>query len=182
MNRLHRAKSPYLREASHQPVNWYEWGQEAFEKAKKEDKPILLSIGGRWCHWCHVMAKECFEDEEIAKIINENFIAIKVDRDERPDIDKRYQEVVIALTGRGGWPLTAFLTSDGKVFFGGTYFPPKSRWGIPGFKDILLKIAELWKKDRQDLLNYARHIYQNLTAFYQKDFKAPLNESLLKKV
>jgi uncharacterized protein YyaL (SSP411 family) len=100
MNRLYKAKSPYLREASHQPVNWYEWGNEAFEKAKEENKPILLSIGGRWCHWCHVMSKECFEDEEIAKIINEKFIAIKVDRDERPDIDKRYQEVVIALTGR----------------------------------------------------------------------------------
>jgi Highly conserved protein containing a thioredoxin domain len=141
-NRLENARSPYLRKSAHQPVDWYEWSETAFKKAKEEDKPILLSIGGVWCHWCHVMAHESFENEEIAKIINENFVAIKVDRDERPDIDRRYQEVVVALTGSSGWRITVFLTPEGEAFSGGTYFLPEDRCGRPGFKSLLLRIAQ----------------------------------------
>ena len=178
-NRLINARSPYLRKSAHQPVDWYEWCQEAFEKAKREDKPILLSIGGVWCHWCHVMAKESFENPEIAQIINEHFVAIKVDRDERPDIDRRYQEVVVALTGAGGWPLTVFLTPEGKAFFGGTYFPPEDRWGRPGFKSLLLRIAQLWKEDKDRIIRSAEHIFRELQAFNSKNFKDFLDENLL---
>lgn len=180
-NRLINAKSPYLRKSAHQPVDWYEWSEEAFRKAKEEDKPILLSIGGVWCHWCHVMAHESFENPEIAKIINENFVAIKVDRDERPDIDRRYQEVVFALTGSGGWPLTVFLTPDGEAFFGGTYFPPEDRWGRPGFKSILLRIAQLWKEDRQRILKSAQHIFQTLQTYSTSSHKDHIDEDLLER-
>jgi len=180
-NRLIHSRSPYLKKSAHQPVDWYEWGDEAFEKAKREDKPILLSIGGVWCHWCHVMAHECFENEEIARIINENFIPIKVDREERPDIDRRYQDFVYALTGSGGWPLTVFLTPDGKPFFGGTYFPPEDRWGKPGFKNLLLKIAKLWKEDRKRLLNYAQDILQLLESQEKVDQKGQISEQLLER-
>ncbi len=123
-NSLARASSSYLRSAMHQPIQWHEWGEEAFAAAKRDNKPMLLDIGAVWCHWCHVMDRESYDDPEVAKIVNENFIAVKVDRDERPDIDSRYQAAVSALTGQGGWPLTAFLTPDGKPFYGGTYFPP----------------------------------------------------------
>lgn len=180
-NRLVNAKSPYLKKSAHQPVDWYEWCQEAFEKAKREDKPILLSVGGVWCHWCHVMAKESFEDPQIAQIINEHFVAIKVDRDERPDIDRRYQEVVIALTGTGGWPLTVFLTPEGKAFFGGTYFPPEDRWGRPGFKSLLLRIAQLWKEDKDRVIRSAEHIFRELQAFSSTNFKDFLDEDLLRR-
>ena len=180
-NRLIKALSPYLRKSSHQPVDWYEWSEEAFRKAKEEDKPILLSIGGVWCHWCHVMAHESFENEEIAKIINESFVPIKVDRDERPDIDRRYQEVVISLTGSGGWPLTVFLTPDGEAFFGGTYFPPEDRWGRPGFKRILLKISELWKEDKDRVYRSARHISESLKLYYSNSYKDVVGEEILRK-
>jgi len=178
-NRLANARSPYLRKSAHQPVDWYEWSEEAFKKAKEEDKPILLSIGGVWCHWCHVMAHESFENEEIAKIINENFVAIKVDRDERPDIDRRYQEVVVALTGSGGWPLTVFLTPEGEAFFGGTYFPPEDRWGRSGFKSLLLRIAQLWKEDREKILKSAKQISQALELFGVRSYKDHVGEELL---
>ena len=181
MNRLKTARSPYLRKSANQPIDWYEWSEEAFKKAKEEDKPILLSIGGVWCHWCHVMAHECFENQEIAKIINENFVAIKVDRDERPDIDRRYQEVVFALTGSGGWPLTVFLTPEGEAFFGGTYFPPEDRWGRPGFKSLLLRIAQLWKEDKERLINAGKHIYQLMALQSQKSYKGNVGEELLEK-
>ncbi|MFN3599077.1 MAG: thioredoxin domain-containing protein [Aquificaceae bacterium] len=180
-NRLINSKSPYLRKAAHQPVNWYEWSEKAFEKAKKEDKPILLSIGGVWCHWCHVMAKESFDNLEIAGIINENFIPIKVDRDERPDIDRRYQEVVAALTGTGGWPLTVFLTPDGKAFFGGTYFPPEDRWGRPGFKSLLLRIAQLWKEEKDRILKSAESIFDSLYNYSRQNFKDFVDEDLLER-
>ena len=180
-NRLINSKSPYLQKSAHQPVDWYEWSEEAFQKAKQEDKPILLSIGGVWCHWCHVMAHESFENPEIAKIINENFVPIKVDRDERPDIDRRYQEVVIALTNSGGWPLTVFLTPDGKAFFGGTYFPPEDRWGRPGFKSLLLRIAQLWKEDRARILKSAESIYESLMNYSKQNFKDPVDQDLLQK-
>ena len=180
-NRLINSKSPYLQKAAHQPVDWYEWSEEAFRKAKEEDKPILLSIGGVWCHWCHVMAHESFENPEIARIINENFVAIKVDRDERPDIDRRYQEVVIALTNSGGWPLTVFLTPDGKAFFGGTYFPPEDRWGRLGFKSLLLRIAQLWKEDRDKLLKSAQKVFELLQNYSKQNYKDPVDGDILER-
>ena len=123
-NSLARASSAYLRSAMHQPIQWHEWGEEAFATAQRENKPILLDIGAVWCHWCHVMDRESYESAEIAEIINQQFIAVKVDRDERPDVDSRYQLAVSAISGTGGWPLTVFLTPDGQPFYGGTYFPP----------------------------------------------------------
>lgn len=178
-NRLIKERSPYLKKSAHQPVDWYPWCEEAFRKAKEENKPILLSVGAVWCHWCHVMAKECFENPEIAQIINENFVAIKVDRDERPDIDRRYQEVVVSLTGSGGWPLTVFLTPDGKAFFGGTYFPPEDRWGRPGFKSLLLRIAQLWKEDRDRVIRSAEHIFELLRNYSSSSHKDNVGEELL---
>ncbi len=137
LNSLSRAASSYLRSAMHQPIHWHEWGPEPFEKAKQENKPILLDIGAVWCHWCHVMDRESYENPEVAQIINEHFIAIKVDRDERPDVDSRYQAAVQAISGQGGWPLTGFLTPEGKPFYGGTYFPPQDGYGRPSFKRVL---------------------------------------------
>ena len=122
LNSLAKASSSYLRSAMHQPIRWHEWDDEAFDLAKRENKPILLDIGAVWCHWCHVMDRESYEDPEIAQIVNQRFVAVKVDRDERPDVDSRYQAAVQAISGQGGWPLTAFLTPDGKPFYGGTYF------------------------------------------------------------
>ncbi len=151
LNALAEAASAYLRSAMHQPVEWHEWGEEAFARAKAEDKPILLDIGAVWCHWCHVMDRESYENAETAKIINEHFIAVKVDRDERPDVDTRYQAAVSAISGQGGWPLTAFLTPEGKPYFGGTYFPPEDRHGRPGFQRVLLTMAEAFQKRRDEV-------------------------------
>jgi uncharacterized protein YyaL (SSP411 family) len=135
----------------HQPVKWHEWGEEAFARAKAEDKPVLLDIGAVWCHWCHVMDRESYENAETAKIINKHFVAVKVDRDERPDVDTRYQAAVAAISGQGGWPLTAFLTPEGKPYFGGTYFPPEDRHGRPGFPRVLLTMAESFQKRRDEV-------------------------------
>jgi uncharacterized protein len=151
LNTLAKASSAYLRSAMHQPVAWQEWGPEAFAKAKSEDKPILLDIGAVWCHWCHVMDRESYESAETAKIINDQFIAVKVDRDERPDVDSRYQAAVSAISGQGGWPLTAFLTPEGKPYFGGTYFPPADQHGRPGFQRVLLTMAEAFQKRRDEV-------------------------------
>lgn len=150
-NRLKDSASPYLRSAAHQPIDWHEWGEAAFARAKSEDKPILLDIGAVWCHWCHVIDRESYENAEIAKIINEHFIPVKVDRDERPDVDSRYQSAVSAISGQGGWPLTGFLLSDGKPFFGGTYFPPEDQMGRPGFRRILLAVADSYRNKRAEL-------------------------------
>jgi uncharacterized protein YyaL (SSP411 family) len=150
-NRLKDSASPYLRSAAHQPIDWHEWNDAAFARAKSEDKPILLDIGAVWCHWCHVIDRESYENVEIAKIINDHFVAVKVDRDERPDVDSRYQSAISALSGQGGWPLTGFLLPDGKPFFGGTYFPPEDQMGRPGFRRILLAVAESYKSKRPDL-------------------------------
>jgi uncharacterized protein len=150
-NRLRNSASPYLRSAAHQPIDWNEWGEEAFAKARAEEKPVLLDIGAVWCHWCHVIDRESYENPEIAEMINKLYIPVKVDRDERPDVDARYQSAVSALSGQGGWPLTAFLTPDGKPFFGGTYFPPDDAGGRPGFKRILLAIADAFKSRRADV-------------------------------
>jgi uncharacterized protein YyaL (SSP411 family) len=154
-NSLEHAASSYLRSAMHQPVKWHEWSAEAFALAAKEDKPILLDIGAVWCHWCHVMDRESYEDATLAQVINEHYIAVKVDRDERPDVDSRYQAAVSAISGQGGWPLTAILTPDGKPFFGGTYFPRDDRYGRPGFERVLLTLADVWKTKRGDALETA---------------------------
>src|SRR5271169_2298268 len=154
-NSLSRASSSYLRSAMHQPIRWNEWGDEAFATAKRENKPILLDIGAVWCHWCHVMDRESYESAETAEIINREFIAVKVDRDERPDVDSRYQLAVSAISGTGGWPLTVFLTPDGRPFYGGTYFPPEDRYGRPSFKKILLAIADAYRERRDEVLKSA---------------------------
>jgi uncharacterized protein len=150
-NSLERAASAYLRSAMHQPVKWMEWGEDAFALAQKEDKPILLDIGAVWCHWCHVMDRESYENAETAGLINEHFVAIKVDRDERPDVDSRYQAAVSSISGQGGWPLTAFLTPEGKPYFGGTYFPPEDQHGRPGLRRVLLTMAEAFEQRRGEV-------------------------------
>ena len=154
-NSLSRAASSYLRSARHQPVEWHAWGEAAFAQAQSEDKPILLDIGAVWCHWCHVMDRESYENPEIAALINQNFVAIKVDRDERPDVDARYQAAVSAISGQGGWPLTAILTPDGRPYFGGTYFPASDRYGRPGFGRVLLTMAQVWRELRDEALESA---------------------------
>jgi uncharacterized protein YyaL (SSP411 family) len=161
-NRLIREKSPYLLQHAHNPVDWYPWGNEAFEKAKKENKPIFLSVGYSTCHWCHVMEHESFENPAIAKLMNDNFISIKVDREERPDVDQVYMTFVQATTGNGGWPMTVFLTPDLKPFFGGTYFPPEDKWGQPGLKRVLNKVAEAWKSDREHIVASWYKFFSNL--------------------
>ncbi len=148
-NRLAREKSPYLLQHAGNPVDWYPWGEEAFAKARRENKPIFLSIGYSTCHWCHVMERESFEDPSIAEILNRNFVSIKVDREERPDIDRVYMLFVQASTGSGGWPMSVFLTPEGRPFFGGTYFPPDNRYGRPGFPAILESLARAWREDPQ---------------------------------
>jgi len=161
-NHLITEKSPYLLQHAHNPVDWYPWGKDAFDKARLEDKPVLLSVGYSTCHWCHVMAHESFEDEGISKMINDHFIAIKVDREERPDIDHIYMTATTAMTGQGGWPLTVFLTPQGDPFYGGTYFPPYAKWGSPGFIDLLGSIAAGWKSDRENILSSSRSITDGL--------------------
>src|SRR5438445_11895461 len=157
-NRLKDSASPYLRSAAHQPIDWHEWGEEAFAQARKEDKPMLLDIGAVWCHWCHVIDRESYENPVIAKIINENFVPVKVDRDERPDVDARYQSAISAMSGQGGWPLTGFLMPDGKPFFGGTYYPPEDQFGRPGFRRVLLAVAESYKNKKADLVRAAESL------------------------
>src|SRR6266446_365180 len=157
-NALARASSSYLRSAMHQPIQWHEFGEEAFAAARLANKPMLLDIGAVWCHWCHVMDRESYDDAEVAAIVNEHYIAVKVDRDERPDIDSRYQAAVGALTGQGGWPLTAFLTPDGKPFYGGTYFPPADAYGRPSFKRVLLSIAQAYREKHGEVLEQAQLI------------------------
>ncbi len=151
-NHLINEKSPYLLQHAENPVDWYPWGEEAFQKAGEEDKPIFLSVGYATCHWCHVMAHESFEDEEVARLLNQSYVAIKVDREERPDIDQIYMSACQTLTGRGGWPLSIFMTFDGKPFFAGTYFPKRSRQGMSGFIELLTQIGTLWKRDRERIL------------------------------
>ena len=158
MNQLENAASSYLRSARHQPVQWHAWGEAAFARAQGENRPILLDIGAVWCHWCHVMDRESYEDPELAKIINEHYVAIKVDRDERPDVDARYQAAVSAISGQGGWPLTGFLTPDGRPFFGGTYFPRDDRYGRPGFGRVLLTMAQVWRERRNEALESAASV------------------------
>lgn len=157
-NRLHMEKSPYLLQHGENPVDWYPWGEEAFQKAAQEDKPVFLSIGYSTCHWCHVMAHESFEDPEVADILNRDFISIKVDREERPDIDAVYMSVCQAITGSGGWPLTILLTPDQKPFFAGTYFPKKGAYGRMGLTELLERVAELWRDNREELIQAGNDI------------------------
>ncbi len=163
-NRLIHAMSPYLQAHADNPVDWYEWGEEAFEKARSEDKPIFLSIGYNACHWCHVMEHESFENEQIAAFLNEHYVSIKVDREERPDIDQIYMTAVQALTGGGGWPMTVFLTPDLKPFFGGTYFPPDDRYGRPGFVKVITELAKAWESDqRTEIIKSAQSMVDHMT-------------------
>src|SRR6266699_4310023 len=161
-NRLAREKSPYLLQHQYNPVDWYAWGDEAFGKARQENKPLFLSIGYSTCHWCHVMERESFESEEVAKFLNEHFVSIKVDREERPDVDKIYMTFVQSTTGSGGWPLNVFLTAELKPFFGGTYFPPDNQHGRPGFLHLLKQVNELWITRQQDLIGSASEIHSRL--------------------
>lgn len=164
MNRLAHEKSPYLLQHAANPVDWHPWGQEAFAKAQREDKPIFLSIGYSTCYWCHVMEAESFENPAIAKLMNDTVVAVKVDREERPDLDAVYMSAVQAMSGQGGWPMSVFLTPEGKPFWGGTYFPPEDRWGRPGFPAILSKISQAWKSQRQQVLESSEAITQAIQA------------------
>ena len=161
-NQLQHETSPYLLQHAHNPVNWYPWGEEAFRRARQEDKPVFLSIGYSTCHWCHVMAHESFEDAETAQVLNQHFISIKVDKEERPDIDSIYMAVCQAFTGSGGWPTSIFMTADQKPFFAGTYFPPDTRRGMIGFRDLLTRIHEIWTTDRDALLQQAEQLVEQL--------------------
>lgn len=166
-NRLSKEKSPYLLQHANNPVDWYPWGSEAFEKARKEDKPILVSIGYSTCHWCHVMERESYENPTLAALMNKHLVNIKVDREERPDVDKIYMTAVQAMTGSGGWPLNVFLTPDLKPFYGGTYFPPTSRYGHPGWGDVVTKIGGSWKdsKERKTILDIGNQVGESLKAY-----------------
>ncbi|MBI4635370.1 MAG: thioredoxin domain-containing protein [Candidatus Rokubacteria bacterium] len=179
-NRLARETSPYLLQHAGNPVDWYPWTAEAFERARAEDKPILLSVGYSACHWCHVMERESFEDPEIAAVMNQHFVSIKVDREERPDVDQIYMQAVQAMTGHGGWPMTVFLTPEGVPFYGGTYFPPADRHGLPGFPRLLTAIADAWRTRRGDVVQSSRQIATQLDqAERLKSADQPLTEEVL---
>lgn len=180
-NKLINEQSPYLLQHAHNPVDWFPWGQEAFQESIEENKPIFLSIGYSTCHWCHVMEKESFEDFEVANILNEYFISIKVDREERPDVDSIYMTTCQMMTGRGGWPLSIFLTPDKKPFFAGTYFPKDNRYGRMGFKELLLKIADVWKNNSQEIIQSANEITSSLKNIYDKSSVSKIDTSILHK-
>ncbi len=181
-NRLANEKSPYLLQHAHNPVDWYPWGEEAFEKARKENKPIFLSVGYSTCHWCHVMERESFEKEEIGEYLNEHFVSIKVDREERPDVDNIYMTYVQATTGSGGWPMSVFLTPDRKPFYGGTYFPPESKFGRPGFLELLQRINELWTTRNDEILASADKMLAQIESHMAKESeqKPKLNPDILR--
>jgi uncharacterized protein YyaL (SSP411 family) len=178
-NRLIQEKSPYLLQHAHNPVDWAPWGEEAFEKAKGENKPIFLSIGYSTCHWCHVMERESFENETIAKLMNENFVCVKVDREERPDVDQIYMNAVMLLTGQGGWPLNIFLTPDLKPFYGGTYFAPDSRYGRPGFPSVLEDVARVWKTQPDQVEKAGKQLADHIAKGNADTSGGPLTESIL---
>jgi hypothetical protein len=179
-NRLIDEMSPYLLQHAHNPVDWYPWSKEAFEIAKKQDKPIFLSIGYSTCHWCHVMKRESFTNERIAKIMNEHFVNIKVDREQRPDVDDVYMSAVQMMTGSGGWPLSVFMTPDGQPFYGGTYFPPGDMFGRPGFERVLLAIADAWQNKRAELLESAGRISAALKNLSEQTGQEALSPDILK--
>ena len=180
MNRLAQETSPYLLQHAANPVDWYPWGKEALGRARAEDRPVLLSIGYAACHWCHVMERESFEDALTARVMNEHFVCIKVDREERPDVDSVYMDAVVALTGSGGWPMTVFLTPAGEPFFGGTYFPPEPRHGLPAFKQVLLAVAEAWRDQRDELQRSSANLVDHLrTSSLLEPSPGPLDASIL---
>src|SRR5438874_5395053 len=160
MNRLAEETSPYLRQHKENPVEWYPWGDDAFARARAEDKPVLLSVGYAACHWCHVMEHESFEDDETAQLMNDLFVSVKVDREERPDVDAVYMDAVVSLTGQGGWPMTVFLTPAGEPFYGGTYFPPEPRHGLPSFRQILEAVAEAYRERPVDVARTAAELVE----------------------
>ena len=166
MNRLAQERSPYLLQHAANPVEWFPWGEDAFNRARTEEKPIFLSVGYSTCHWCHVMEHESFENESVAAVLNEHFVSIKVDREERPDVDRVYMTFVQATTGSGGWPMSVWLTPELKPFYGGTYFPPSSRWGRPGFVEIL------WLSRRGDLAEAAGNLFAMLRELDRPEFSA----------
>ena len=176
-NRLADETSPYLLQHAQNPVDWYPWGEEALAKASAEEKPIFLSVGYSACHWCHVMERESFENPALAELMNERFVNIKVDREERPDIDQIYMNAVQAMTGRGGWPMSVFLTPDGKPFFGGTYYPPEDRHGMPGFRRVILSVDQAWKNRRQEIIDSAAEMTSHLADLARLP-KADSSESL----
>jgi uncharacterized protein YyaL (SSP411 family) len=178
-NRLASATSPYLLQHADNPVDWHEWSEEAFELAKREDKPVLLSVGYAACHWCHVMAHESFENDETAKLMNEHFVSIKVDREERPDVDAIYMDAVQAMSGHGGWPMTVFLTPEGQPFYAGTYFPPEDRHGMPGFPRILEAIAEAWRDERDKVQVQGQKVVEAISRRVPASSE-PLTEELLR--
>src|SRR5581483_3250335 len=175
MNRLAHETSPYLLQHAHNPVDWYPWGEEAFARAHEEDKPVLLSVGYAACHWCQVMEHESFEDDETAALMNELFVSVKVDREERPDVDAVYMDAVVSLTGQGGWPMTVFLTPDGEPFFGGTYYPPEPRHGLPSFRQLLVAISNAYHERREDVAEQAKAI---VDALRQSAERPPSREPL----
>jgi len=162
-NHLIHETSPYLLQHANNPVDWYPWGEDALRKAKEEGKPIFLSIGYSACHWCHVMEKESFENDETAKILNEKYINIKIDREQRPDLDNIYMDAVIAITGQGGWPLSVFLTPELMPFYGGTYYPPKPRFGLPSFNEVLFQISKIWENDNREIIRTSERLFRHLS-------------------
>src|SRR3954469_2876044 len=167
--RLAAETSPYLLQHAENPVDWYPWGDEALERARAEDKPLIVSIGYSACHWCHVMERESFEDPDIAALMNQHFVCVKVDREERPDVDAIYMDAVQALTGRGGWPLNAFLTPEGVPFYAGTYFPPRPRQGMPSWSQVVQGVHEAWLEQRDEVAQAARSMIERLGATAQMD-------------
>ncbi|HET8632657.1 MAG TPA: thioredoxin domain-containing protein [Gemmatimonadales bacterium] len=178
-NHLTNSASAYLAAAAHQPVHWYPWGDEAFLEARRRDCPVLLDIGAAWCHWCHVMDRESYESEALAPFLNEHFVCIKVDRDERPDVDARYQRAVQAMSGQGGWPLTALLIPDGQVFFGGTYFPPANMHGRPGFRTVLESVLDAWRTRRDQVHAQAATLTRLVTEHLDESAAGPVSPSRL---
>jgi uncharacterized protein YyaL (SSP411 family) len=180
VNRLAAETSPYLLQHRDNPVDWYPWGEEALSRARDQDRPIMLSIGYAACHWCHVMERESFEDELTARVLNEHFVAVKVDREERPDLDSIYMDAVVALTGSGGWPMTVFLTPGGEPFFGGTYFPPEPRHGLPSFKQVLLGVAEAWREQRSQVETSSRELTEHIrSSAHLTPSREPLTDAVL---
>src|SRR3954469_24588369 len=181
VNRLAQETSPYLRQHADNPVDWYAWGDEAFAKARADDKPILLSIGYAACHWCHVMAHESFEDPAVAAVMNEHFVNVKVDREERPDVDSLYMDAVVALTGSGSWPMAVFLTPEGEPFLGGTYFPPEPRHGLPSFRQVLTQVSQAYRERRGDVVRQAQALTDSVRASARVEAsREPLTSSLLR--
>src|SRR5437879_8531324 len=178
-NRLAHEVSPYLLQHAHNPVDWYPWGDEGLAKARAEDRPIFLSIGYSACHWCHVMERESFEDDAVARILNEHFVSIKVDREERPDIDSIYMSAVQMMTGHGGWPMSMFITPDGAPFYAGTYFPPDDRHGMPGFRRVLAHVAEAYRARPSEVAAAAREVTEAIGASLEAKGEVTIDHAAL---